>query len=133
MIFSISAAPDEIRGIVKIYKLKSKNDVNYSDPLDILYNTAESTFLRMLRKSANAYGNIVQLPGPGPFGLPPGVGAQLPGYINRQLDMRSITDRNGIDSIQYIENETLKERFMNCKKVMLFNRIRTFPGKTFLF
>ena len=94
--------------------------MNYSDPLDILYMSAEGTFLRMLRKSANAYGNIVQLPGPRPVmfaqGSIPVYG--MPGYNNRQLDMSSITNRNGIDSIQYIENETLKERFMDCKKVI---------------
>ena len=89
--------------------------MNYSDPLDILYMSAEGTFLRMLRKSADAYGNIVQLPGPAP-GPPNPFG--FAGYNNRQLDMRSITNRNGIDSIKYIENETLKERFMDCKKVI---------------
>ena len=114
MIFSVSASPDEIRGIVKIYNLRPKNDVNYSDPLDILYMSAEGTFLRMLRKSADAYGNIVQLPGPAAGPMPFG----FAGYNNRQLDMRSITNRNGIDSIKYIENETLKERFMDCKKVI---------------
>ena len=90
--------------------------------------SAEGTFLRMLRKSADAYGNIVQLPG-AKYTPMPSYGNMVPlsgagpmpfgfaGY-NRQLDMRSITNRNGIDSIKYIENETLKERFMDCKKVI---------------
>ena len=92
--------------------MKPKNDVNYSDPLDILYMAAEGTFLKMLRKSAVAYGNVVQVPGS--FG---GFVQGLAGQNTRTLDMNRITNRNGIDSIQYIENETLKERFMDCKKV----------------
>ena len=93
--------------------MKPKNDVNYSDPLDILYMAAEGTFLKMLRKSAVAYGNVVQVPGP--FG---GFVQGLAGQNMRTLDMSRITNRNGINSIQYIENETLKERFMDCKKVI---------------
>ena len=95
--------------------MKPKNDVNYSDPLDILYMAAEGTFLKMLRKSAVAYGNVVQVQGrPGPYGL---FAQGLAGP--RTLDMSQITNRNGIDSIQYMENETLKERFMDCKKVSI--------------
>ena len=103
--------------------------MNYSDPLDILYMSAEGTFLRMLRKAADAYGNVVQVAGPSrPIPFPPGMAA---GYNNRTLDMRSITNRNGIESIQYIENETLKERFMDCKKVIestlrSFSKLRLF-------
>ena len=96
--------------------MKPKNDVNYSDPLDILYMSAEGTFLRMLRKSAVVYGNIVQLPVQHGSRFAPGV--PYPGF-NRTLDMRDITNRSAIESIQYIENETLKERFMDCKKVIL--------------
>lgn len=107
----LTASPDEIRGIVKIYNLKPKNDVNYSDPLDILYMSAEGTFLRMLRKAADAYGNVVQVP------RQPGLLVPGTQQYNRTVDMRSITNRNGIESIQYIENETLKERFMDCKKI----------------
>ena len=111
-IFCLSASPDEIRGNVKIYNMKPKNDVNYSDPLDILYMAAEATFLKMLRKSAVAYGNVVQVPG--------SYGGFVQGLAGppRTLDMRNITNRNAIDSIQYIENETLKGRFMDCKKVI---------------
>ena len=92
--------------------MKPKNDVNYSDPLDILYMAAEGTFLKMLRKSAVAYGNVVQVPG--------SYGGFVQGLAGppRTLDMRNITNRNAIDSIQYIENETLKGRFMDCKKVI---------------
>jgi len=100
----ISATADEIRGNVRIFNMQPKNDVNYSDPLDILYSMAESTFLRMLRKSAAHYGNIVNV---GPAGLLSGP---------RTLNMSVITNRNAISSIQYIENETLKEKFMICKK-----------------
>ena len=112
-IFRLSASPDEILGNVKIYKMKPKNDVNYSDPLDILYMAAEATFLKMLRlmKSAVAYGNVV----PGSHG---GLVQGLPAPPIT-LVMMNITNRNPIESIKYIENETLKERFMNCKKVII--------------
>ena len=90
--------------------------MNYSDPLDILYMSAEGTFFRMLRKFADAYGNIVQVSGQSGSRFGPGM--PYPGN-NRTLDMRDITNRSAIESIQYIENETLKERFMDCKKVIL--------------
>ena len=89
--------------------------MNYSDPLDILYMSAEGTFLRMLRKSAVFFGNIVQLPVQ--HGAMFAAGVPYPGF-NRTLDMRDITNRSSIDTIQYVENETLKERFMDCKKVI---------------
>lgn len=42
--------PDEVRAAVKIFTMKPKNDINFANPLDILYTTAEGTFLRMLRR-----------------------------------------------------------------------------------
>ena len=42
--------PDEVRAAIKIYTMKPKNDTNLANPLDILYTTAEGTFLRMLRR-----------------------------------------------------------------------------------
>ena len=103
-----SASADEIRATVKIFKMVPKNDVNYSDPLDILYSMAESTFLRMLRWSASFYGNTVT--------IPQSPTASLIGAAPTVLQMNAITNRNAINCINYIENETLKERFMDCKK-----------------
>ena len=96
------ASADEIRGTVKIFKMTPKNDLNFSDPLDILYSLAEATFFRMLGKSARNFGNIVQVPNMR--------------HGNGMLDMSSIAKRNSIDCIRYVENEILRERFMNCKK-----------------
>ena len=42
--------PDEVRAAIRIYNMKPKNDTNFSNPLDILYTTAEGTFLRMLKR-----------------------------------------------------------------------------------
>ena len=42
--------PDEVRASIKIYNMKPKNDTNFANPLDILYTTAEGTFLRMLKR-----------------------------------------------------------------------------------
>ena len=101
------ATADEIRGNVKIFNMKAKNDMNYSNPLDILYSTAESIFLRMMKKSQEKYGNIINV---APQGHHQGVPVQ------RTLNMETMIKRNAISCIQYIENETLRERFMNCKK-----------------
>ena len=42
--------PDEVRASIRIYNMKPKNDTNFANPLDILYTTAEGTFLRMLKR-----------------------------------------------------------------------------------
>ena len=41
--------PDEVRGAIRIYNMKPKNDTNFANPLDILYIAAEGTFLRMFK------------------------------------------------------------------------------------
>ena len=41
--------PDEVRGGIRIYNMKPKNDTNFANPLDILYIAAEGTFLRMFK------------------------------------------------------------------------------------
>ena len=46
----LEMSPDEVRGAVNIYTMKPKNDINCANPLDILYTTAEGTFLRMLQR-----------------------------------------------------------------------------------
>lgn len=38
------------------------------------------------------------------------------GQGNGMLDMSSLIKRKSIDCIRYVENETLRERSMNCKK-----------------
>ena len=45
--------PDEVRASIKIYNMKPKNDTNFANPLDILYTTAEGTFLRMLKRGGS--------------------------------------------------------------------------------
>ena len=41
--------PDEVRGAIRIYNMKPKNDTNFANPVDILYIAAEGTFLRMFK------------------------------------------------------------------------------------
>ena len=45
--------PDEVRASIRIYNMKPKNDTNFANPLDILYTTAEGTFLRMLKRGGS--------------------------------------------------------------------------------
>ena len=46
---SLDLPPDEVRGAIRIYNMKPKNDTNFANPLDILYIAAEGTFLRMFK------------------------------------------------------------------------------------
>ena len=41
--------PDEVRGAIRIYNMKPKNDTNFANPVDILYIAVEETFLRMFK------------------------------------------------------------------------------------
>jgi len=47
----LRAVPDEDKGYAKIFILKPQNNLNFSDPLHILYLAAEGTFLRMMEMS----------------------------------------------------------------------------------
>ena len=46
----LDMSPDEERASIRIFVMKPKNDTNFANPLDILYTTAEGTFLRMLKR-----------------------------------------------------------------------------------
>ena len=46
----LNLPPDEVRGAIRIYNMKPKNDTNFANPLDILYIAAEGTFLRRLEQ-----------------------------------------------------------------------------------
>jgi len=51
-IFSkILTVPDEVQGPVRKYIMFPRNDLDFTDPLQILYLAAEATFLRMVDKS----------------------------------------------------------------------------------
>eukprot|EP00092_Neocalanus_flemingeri_P002235 GFUD01002380.1.p1 GENE.GFUD01002380.1~~GFUD01002380.1.p1 ORF type:complete len:597 (-),score=140.23 GFUD01002380.1:94-1884(-) len=52
----LKTLPDEDKGYAKIFILRPQNNLNFSDPLHILYLAAEGTFLRMMEMS-----NQVQL------------------------------------------------------------------------
>ena len=46
--------PDEDKGYAKIFIIRPQNNLNFSDPLHILYLAAEGTFLRMIEMSNQA-------------------------------------------------------------------------------
>jgi len=43
--------PDTVEGPVRIFKMLPRNDLDFTDPLQILYLAAEATFLRMVDKA----------------------------------------------------------------------------------
>ena len=47
----IQTQPDEVEGPVRKFKMCPRNDLDFTDPLQILYLAAEATFLRMVDKS----------------------------------------------------------------------------------
>ena len=50
--------PDKVEGTVRILKMFPRNDLDFTDPLQILYLAAEATFLRMVDKSGQ--GNSIE-------------------------------------------------------------------------
>ena len=132
-----SVVADEDRGAVKIFNLAEKDSFNYNHPLDVLYTIAAGAFLGKKRiRPAKKNNGVVDggskkkvVDGGSKKGVVVGVnkkgsgkGMSGSGMVNnmvmpRTLDMRErkVTNNQSIQ-FQYIENETLRKRFINCKK-----------------
>ena len=82
----LSNHPDEVTPCYRVFVMKPRNESNFADPLDILYTTAEGTFLRMMKMTR----------------------AQDHGYSH-------VYGRSFIQQIKYFENDDLSERFESCK------------------
>jgi len=100
----------EVRPTYKTFVMNPRNEANYADPLDILYTTAEGTFLRMLKKSSKN----VPLPSGGHFtsrGILFG-----PPSSHQHLGVPSqVYDRSFIKQIKYFESDNLAERYESCR------------------
>jgi len=53
----ILTEPDKVQGPVRLFMMCPRNDLDFTDPLQILYLAAEATFLRMVDKSGQ--GNTI--------------------------------------------------------------------------
>lgn len=136
-----SVVADEDRGTVKIFNLTPKDSFNYNHPLDVLYTIVAGAFLGNIRRPANTNkggdggSKKEAVDGGRGSGTWSGTwsgtkckGGSGSGRLNDMvmprtlpLDMREMkvtNDQRGFESVQfqYIENETLRRRFINCQK-----------------
>ena len=141
-----SVGADEVRGVVKIFNLTQKDSFNYNHPLCVLYTIAAGAFLGKIGSSAKKNRGVIgggskkkvsngwskkgkgNSPGTwsGAWSGPKGgcgSGRVSDTVMPRTLDMREREIANNKNDFQrfqfqfqYIENETLRARFVKCKK-----------------
>ena len=97
----LTVPASEEKASYRVFNLTAKTETNFADPLDILFTTAEGTFLRMLKRFYPQYRAF--------------------GGGHSQDDPGSI-----IKEIKYYENDPLAERFEACRKVF---EVRGIPTK----